>query len=96
MIVTFQETPVYIIMKPHGDEPDPWWLSAGGLEYLRKYTDYEPYKCHHISHYLVDKFIETGDLRPLSEAPPTWTWVSHIHREPPPDAEFPKVQGGGP
>ena len=56
MIVTLQETPVYIIMKPHGDEPDPWWLSAGGLEYLRKYTDYEPYKCHHISHYLVDKY----------------------------------------
>ena len=88
MIVTILETPVYILMAPHGDEPNPWWLSAGALEYLRKYTSYEPHICHHISNYLVNRFIQMGDLRPLSKAPKTGTWESHIHRELPPWSEI--------
>ena len=84
MIVIFVRRPGYILMKPHGDEPDPWWLSAGGLEYLRNFTDYAPYKCEHISEYLINKLKESGDLRPLTEAPPTGTWESHIPRDTPP------------
>jgi hypothetical protein len=48
------------LMKPHGDYGEPWWLSGGGLEYLRNFTDYEPYKCHHISEYLINKLKASG------------------------------------
>ena len=81
MIVIFLRRPRYILMRPHGDEPDPWWLSAGGLEYLRNFTDYSPYRCEHISEFLIEKLKATGDLRPLAQAPPTGTWVSNIPRE---------------
>jgi hypothetical protein len=81
MIVIFLRRPGYTLMRPHGDEPDPWWLSAGGLEYLRNFTDYSPYRCEHISEFLIEKLKATGDLRPLAQAPPTGTWVSNIPRE---------------
>lgn len=84
MIVIFVRTGIYTLMKPHGDEPDPWWLSAGGLEYLRKYSEYEPYIREHISEYTIEKLITSGDLRPLEKAPPTGTWISNIPREPEP------------
>ena len=80
MIVIFVEKIGYTLMRPQSDEPNPWWLSAGGLEYLRKYTDYEPYICEHISKYVIKKLKKFGDLRPLSEAPPTGTWESNIPR----------------
>ena len=80
MIVIFERRDGYTLMRPHGDQPDPWWLSAGALEYLRE-AGYEPYIMEHISEYLVDIFKESGDLRPLAEAPPTGTWVSNIPRE---------------
>ena len=73
MIVIFERRDGYTLMRPHGDQPDPWWLSAGALEYLRK-AGYEPYIMEHISEYLINMFIESGDLRPLAEAPLTGTW----------------------
>ena len=80
MIVIFERRPGYILMRPHGDQPDPWWLSSGALEYLREYTDYSPYKCEHISQYLIDLFTASGDLRPLAKAPKLGTLVSKIPR----------------
>ena len=94
MIVIFEKFPMYILMKPHGDYGEPWWLSGGGLEYLRQYTDYEPYKCHHISEYLINKLKTYGDLRPLAEAPPTGTWESRIARDIPGNVYQPETAGG--
>jgi hypothetical protein len=69
MIVIFVRRPGYILMKPHGDEPDPWWLSAGGLEISENFTDYAPYKCEHISNIYVNKLKESGIYGRLPEAP---------------------------
>ena len=81
MIVIFIKTPIYTKMSPHSEGGEPWWISAGALQYLYKYTEYKPYICEHISEYLIEKFKDRGHLRPLAEAPPTGTWDEPVERD---------------
>ena len=48
---------------------EAYWLSPGGLRYLRKHTDYEPEVMHRVSFYTVEQLWATGHLRHLKDRP---------------------------
>ena len=46
---------------------EAYWLSPGGLRYLRKHTDYEPEVMDRVSFYTVERLWATGHLRHLKD-----------------------------
>lgn len=57
-------------LTPHHGDCEGSWLSPGALEYLRRHTDYEPFRMERVSDYLVQRMRALGHLRAMAQAPP--------------------------
>jgi hypothetical protein len=72
-------------LTPHHGDCEGSWLSPGALEYLRRHTDYEPFRMERVSDYLVQRMRALGHLRAMAQAPPLGAFTQPFDpREAPP------------
>ena len=65
----------YLRVFPHYEGVEAFWLSPGGLEYLRNHVGYRPYDQELAPENLVRRLRASKHLRPMCEAPPTGAWA---------------------
>jgi hypothetical protein len=60
---------------PHYEGIEAYWLSPGGLDYLRKNVGYQPFEQEIVPSGSIIRLRNSRHIRPLREAPPTGAWA---------------------
>ena len=61
---------------PHFGGIEAFWLSPGGLEYLRKHVGHKPLEQNIVPNGTINRLQRLRHIRPLREAPPTGAWAN--------------------